>query len=68
MNLRFSEHSERNCCKTTGTAITKVLPPLSRIAANGGHGERKQRVLAKLGEFFERFFGLGSDGGQTVED
>ncbi|MHB8706728.1 MAG: hypothetical protein ACYC77_09455 [Coriobacteriia bacterium] len=27
-----------------------------------GHGEKKQRVLAKLAEFFERFFGLGSGG------
>ncbi|MHB1324075.1 MAG: type I restriction endonuclease subunit R [Coriobacteriia bacterium] len=46
--------------RATGTAITKVLPPVSRFSSEGGHGERKQRVLAKLGEFFERFFGLGS--------
>jgi type I restriction enzyme R subunit len=45
---------------TTGTAITRVLPPASRFAPGGGHGEKKQRVLAKLGAFFERFFGLGS--------
>ena len=44
--------------RTTGTAITKVLPPVSRFSAQGGHGEKKQRVLAKLGMFFERFFGL----------
>ena len=44
--------------RPTGTAITKVLPPASRFSADGGHGEKKQRVLAKLGEFFERFFGL----------
>ena len=43
---------------TTGTAITKILPPVSRFSADGGHGEKKQRVLDKLGEFFERFFGL----------
>jgi hypothetical protein len=52
--------------QTTGTAITKVLPPVSRFLAGGGHGEKKQRVLTKLGAFFERFFGLssiaGSDG------
>jgi type I restriction enzyme, R subunit len=46
--------------QVSGTAITKVLPPVSRFSADGGHGEKKQRVLAKLGEFFERFFGLGS--------
>ncbi|HWL60377.1 MAG TPA: type I restriction endonuclease subunit R [Microbacteriaceae bacterium] len=43
-----------------GTAITKVLPPVSRFSPDGGHGEQKQRVLARLSEFFERFFGLSS--------
>ncbi len=47
--------------QTTGTAITKVLPPVSRFSPDGGHGAKKQRVLAKLGEFFERFFGLGAN-------
>jgi type I restriction enzyme R subunit len=51
--------------QATGTAITKVLPPVSRFSPDGGHGEKKQRVLAKLGEFFERFFGLGSG---TIQD
>ncbi len=46
--------------QTTGTAITRVLPPVSRFSPDGEHGEKKQRVLAKLGEFFERFFGLGT--------
>ncbi|GAB5898445.1 type I restriction endonuclease subunit R [Mycolicibacterium mageritense] len=49
--------------QATGTAIIKVLPPVSRFAAGGGHGEKKQRVLERLGEFFERFFGLGSGRG-----
>jgi len=43
----------------SGTAITKILPPASRFSAAGGHGERKQRVLEKLGVFFDRYFGLG---------
>ncbi len=46
--------------RTTGTAITKVLPPASRFSADGGRGEKKQRVIDKLGLFFERFFGLTS--------
>jgi type I restriction enzyme R subunit len=49
--------------QTTGTAITKVLPPVSRFSASGGHGEMKQRVLTKLSAFFGRFFGLGATGG-----
>ena len=48
--------------RTTGTAITKVRPPASRFASDGGHGEKKQRVIEKLGAFFERFFGLSAGG------
>jgi type I restriction enzyme R subunit len=48
--------------QTTGTAITKVLPPVSRFSASGGHSEKKQRVLTKLSAFFGRFFGLSSTG------
>jgi len=56
----FISHAFRDgSIPTTGTAITKVLPPASRFAAGGGHGEKKQRVLARLGDFFERFLGLG---------
>jgi len=43
-----------------GTAITQVLPPVSRFSPDGAHGEKKQRVLTRLSEFFERFFGLGA--------
>ena len=35
-------------------------PRAARFAADGGHGEKKQRVLGMLGAFFERFFGLGA--------
>jgi len=47
--------------RTTGTAITKVLPPASRFSVDGGHGEKKQRVIARLGAYFERFIGLGNE-------
>ncbi len=46
--------------RTTGTGITRVLPPVSRFSPDGGHGEQKQRVLQRLGAFFDRFFGLGA--------
>ncbi|WP_268898708.1 type I restriction endonuclease subunit R, EcoR124 family [Geomonas anaerohicana] len=42
----------------TGTAITKILPPVSRFSKNNGHGVKKQTVLDKLSAFFDRFFGL----------
>jgi len=42
----------------TGTAITTVLPAVSRFAQGGGHGAKKQNVLQRLTAFFERFQGL----------
>ena len=42
----------------TGTAITKILPPVSRFSKNNNHAAKKQNVLDKLRAFFERFFGL----------
>jgi type I restriction enzyme R subunit len=48
--------------QNTGTAVTKILPPTSRFSADGSHSDKKQRVLTKLSSFFERFFGLSSNG------
>jgi type I restriction enzyme R subunit len=41
-----------------GTAITKILPPVSRFEQAGGHAAKKRTVLAKLSEYFDRFLGL----------
>jgi type I restriction enzyme R subunit len=49
----------------TGTAVTRILPPASRFSPGGDHGDRKQRVLAKLSAFFERYFGLGGGSAGT---
>ena len=43
---------------TTGTAVTRILPPVSRFAKANNHSVKKQTVLEKLGEFFSRYFGL----------
>ncbi|MBP1206160.1 type I restriction enzyme R subunit [Duganella sp. 1411] len=42
----------------SGTAIIKILPPVSRFSKNNGHGAKKQTVLDKFAAFFERYFGL----------
>jgi type I restriction enzyme R subunit len=42
----------------SGTAITRVLPPVSRFSPGDEHGAKKQAVLARLQAFFERFSGL----------
>lgn len=44
--------------KSSGTAVTKILPPVSRFSADGSHSEKKQRVLGVLAEFLDRFLGL----------
>lgn len=44
---------------THGTAITQILPPVSRFAKENNLGTKKERVIAKLTEYFERFYGVG---------
>jgi len=43
---------------TTGTALTKVLPPVSRFSPSGERTQKRNNVLDKLTGFFERFFGI----------
>jgi len=55
----FVENAFRDgAIPVTGTAITKILPPVSRFSKNNGHAAKKQTVLDKLAAFFERYFGL----------
>lgn len=57
----FIENSFRDgAVNAAGTAITAVLPPVSRFNPDNEHGMKKQAVIDKLVAFFERFFGLGS--------
>lgn len=43
---------------TTGTAITNVLPPVSRFSPTGERTQKRDSVLGKLTSFFERFFDI----------
>lgn len=43
---------------TSGTAITKVLPPVSRFSQDGERTKKRETVLTKLINFFERFFDI----------
>ncbi|MCR1982975.1 type I restriction endonuclease subunit R [Cellulosimicrobium cellulans] len=55
----FVERSFRDGqVKSTGTAVTTILPPVSRFAKNAGRSAKKQAVLDKLTAYFERFFDL----------
>ena len=56
----FMESAFRDgAISTVGTAITAILPAVSRFSPDGFHGELKANVIQKLSDFFERFFGLG---------
>jgi type I restriction enzyme R subunit len=44
---------------TTGAAVTGILPPTSRFAADDAYGIKKQTVLERLAAFFDRYFALG---------
>ena len=47
---------------TTGIAITKVLPPMPIFGGGAANREKKkQTVLNKLTDFFNKFFGISSD-------
>ncbi len=50
---------------TTGTAITKILPPVSRFSPTGERTQKRESVLSKLTSFFERFFDIS--GGKFSE-
>jgi type I restriction enzyme R subunit len=44
--------------KTSGTDIDKLMPPISRFGG-GNRAEKKQTIIEKLKDFFDRFFGIG---------
>ena len=44
----------------TGTAITKLLPPLNPFAADNQYATKKQMVIEKLKSFFDRFLEIAS--------
>ena len=45
---------------TTGTSISKVLPPLSRFSKTGERTKKRESVIGKLIKFFERFFNISN--------
>ena len=58
---KFMENSFREGeIKTVGTDIDNILPPMSRFGGGGMKRlEKKQRVIDKLQEFFEKYHGIG---------
>lgn len=55
---RFIDNSFRDgIMKTTGTAVDRLMPPVSRFASNS-RTLKKQNIIDKLLAFFEKYFGL----------
>jgi len=50
---------------TTGTAISKILPPVSRFSKDGARTNKRKSVLEKLTRFFEKYFDIS--GGNFCE-
>ena len=46
---------------TTGTALSTILPPGGRFSPSGERTKKRERILAKLTTFFDRFFGISSN-------
>jgi type I restriction enzyme R subunit len=44
--------------QSSGTSITKVLPPVSRFTEGGDRTQKRESVLSKLLDFFNRFWDI----------
>lgn len=55
---KFLENSFKDGqIKTTGTDIEKILPPMRRFGG-GNRTEKKEKIIGKIKEFFEKYFGI----------
>jgi type I restriction enzyme, R subunit len=45
---------------TTGLQIAKILPPVSRFNPTGERSQKRETVITKLKDYFDRFFGIAS--------
>jgi len=55
---RFIDNAFRDgVLKTTGTAIDRIMPPVSRFGVRN-RAAKKQSIIEKLLDFFEKYFGL----------
>ena len=58
---KFVKNSFRDgSVATTGTAVAKILPPVSRFSPTGERTKKRESVLSKLVSFFEKFFDISS--------
>lgn len=59
---RFIDNAFRDgSLQSTGTAIAKILPPVSRFSADNSRGKKRDTVLDKLTNFFNKFFDISNN-------
>jgi type I restriction enzyme R subunit len=59
---KFIENAFRDGnVQTSGTAISKIMPPVSRFSPDQIRGKKRDTVLDKLSAFFSKFFDISSD-------
>lgn len=46
---------------TAGTAISKILPPMTRFSQTGDRTKKRESVIEKLTSFFEKFFDISGN-------
>ena len=57
--IRFVDNAFRDgYIQETGTALTKVLPPVSRFSPGGDRAKKRATVIEKFKEFFNRFWDI----------
>lgn len=58
---RFIENAFRDGgVQTSGVAITKIMPPVSRFNRDQSRGKKRETVLDKLAAFFNKFFDISN--------
>lgn len=54
---RFVDNSFKNGeIQSAGISFAKILPPISRFSPTGDLAKKKETVLEKLKEYFDRYF------------
>ena len=59
---RFIHSSfEQGRVETNGTEVSSILPPMSMFTPNNDRQEKKNKVIDKLLEFFDKFFSISNN-------
>ena len=64
--IRFMRNAFRDGgVPTTGTALSTVLPPGGRFSPGGERAKNRERILARLTAYYDRFIGISGRGDGT---